>query len=282
MGRRQRARIGKARIPERAFTSFLISKCPFIYNRRRWHFAGSPHMSRSIIARIATSADGFIARRDGSVDCLNERPRPKGSYGMGEFYRSIDTILWGRKTYDVALEFQRQGVKGAAFDPNVKNYVFSRNPPAAPPPGVEFVSEDVKPFARRLRAVRGKDIWMMGGGELIASFLDAGEIDAFSIHIVPTLTVRHRGPRKLPSSSIRPAMFSCTCLTATAVSSPISLTVSVRSTASDALIGRPLPSRTTSRMRRPAEPADSSTTSCCQSAIAAASGRASTSGAAIG
>jgi hypothetical protein len=40
-------------------------------------------MSRSIIARIATSADGFIARKDGSVDFLNERPRPKGSYGMG-------------------------------------------------------------------------------------------------------------------------------------------------------------------------------------------------------
>jgi len=174
-------------------------------------------MSRRIIARIATSADGFIARRDGSVDFLNERPRPKGSYGMGEFYRSIDTILWGRKTYDVALDFQRQGVKGAAFDPNVKNYVFSRNPPAAPPPGVEFVSEDVKPFARRLRAVRGKDIWMMGGGGLIASFLDAGEIDAFSIHIVPTLigegipllAPRHRrvplklkGVRKFPDGVV--------------------------------------------------------------------------------
>ena len=144
-------------------------------------------MSRNIIARIATSADGFIARKDGSVDFLNERPRPRGSYGMGEFYRSIDTILWGRKTYDVALEFQRQGVKGAAFDPRVKNYVFSRKPPAVPAPGVEFVSEDVKPFARRLRAAPGKDIWMMGGGELIASFLDEGEIDAIVIHIVPTL-----------------------------------------------------------------------------------------------
>ncbi|PYQ79233.1 MAG: dihydrofolate reductase [Acidobacteria bacterium] len=156
-------------------------------------------MSRSIIARIATSADGFIARRDGSVDFLNERPRPKGSYGMGEFYRSIDTILWGRKTYDVALEFQRQGVKGAAFDPNVKNYVFSRNPPAAPPPGVEFVSEDVKPFARRLRAVGGKDIWMMGGGELIALIGEG----------IPLLAPRHRrvplklkGVRKFPDGVV--------------------------------------------------------------------------------
>ena len=42
---------------------------------------------RKIIVYIATSADGFIARADGSVDWL-ERPRPKGNYGMGAFYHS--------------------------------------------------------------------------------------------------------------------------------------------------------------------------------------------------
>lgn len=54
---------------------------------------------RNIIVYIATSADGYIARRDGSVEWLN-RPRTAGDYGMGAFFRSIDTILWGRKTYD--------------------------------------------------------------------------------------------------------------------------------------------------------------------------------------
>jgi dihydrofolate reductase len=144
-------------------------------------------MSRKIIVRIATSLDGYIARPNGSVDFLNERPRPKRSYGMAAFYRSIDTILWGRKTYDVVLEFQRQGVKGAKFDPKVKNYVFSRNPPPQPAAGVNFVSDPVDSFARKLRATHGKDIWMMGGGELIASFLDAGQIDEFSIHVVPVI-----------------------------------------------------------------------------------------------
>jgi riboflavin biosynthesis pyrimidine reductase len=43
----------------------------------------------------------------------------------------------------------------------------------------------VKAFAQRLRAASGKQIWMMGGGELIASFLDAGEIDEFDIHVIP-------------------------------------------------------------------------------------------------
>jgi dihydrofolate reductase len=50
-----------------------------------------------------------------------------------------------------------------------------------------FVTEPVKAFMRRLRAQPGKHIWMMGGGELIASFLDAGELDELDIHMVPVL-----------------------------------------------------------------------------------------------
>ena len=87
---------------------------------------------RKIIVYIATSADGFIARADGSVDWL-ERPRPTGNYGMGAFYKSIDTILWGRKTCDTVLDFQKKGVAGAAFDAKVKNYVFTRGPRSLAP-----------------------------------------------------------------------------------------------------------------------------------------------------
>ena len=141
---------------------------------------------RKIIVYIATSADGYIARPDGNVDWLN-RPRAAGDYGIRAFYRSIDTILWGRKTYDVALEFQKQGIKGAAFDPKVKNYIFSHHPPSSAAPPVEFVTEAIPAFARRLRATPGKDIWMMGGAGLIASFLDENEIDDFIIHVIPTL-----------------------------------------------------------------------------------------------
>ncbi|HEY6767057.1 MAG TPA: dihydrofolate reductase family protein [Candidatus Sulfotelmatobacter sp.] len=141
---------------------------------------------RKIIVYIATSADGFIARADGSVDWL-ERPRPKGNYGMGVFYKSIDTILWGRKTCDMALDFQKKGVTGSAFDTRVKNYVFTRGPlPSAVPGGVEFVNEPIEAFMNRLREQNGKDIWMMGGASIIASFLDEGEIDEFMIHVIPT------------------------------------------------------------------------------------------------
>ena len=141
---------------------------------------------RKIIVYIAISADGFIARADGSVDWL-DRPSPKGNYGMDVFYRSIDTILWGRKTCDMALEFQKQGVAGSAFDASVKNYVFTRGPKPSPAPAsVDFVNEPIKAFTKRLRKQKGKDIWMMGGAGIIASFLDEGEIDEFIIHVIPT------------------------------------------------------------------------------------------------
>src|ERR1700683_1075253 len=94
---------------------------------------------RKIIIYIATSADGFIARPDGSFDWL-DGPRPR-NYGMGAFYKSIDTILWGRKTCDLAFDFQKRGVAGTAFDTKVNNYVFTRHPQSATPAGVEFVNE---------------------------------------------------------------------------------------------------------------------------------------------
>jgi dihydrofolate reductase len=135
---------------------------------------------RSIIAYIATSADGYIARPDGDVAWLH-RPAPAGDYGYRAFLRTIDTILWGRKTYAQALHL---GAGLAEFGTGVAHYVFTRRP-ASPVPGVRFVSEAVGPFAQRLRATPGKHIWMMGGAELIAGFLDAGEIDEFVIHVIP-------------------------------------------------------------------------------------------------
>ena len=165
---------------------------------------------RKIIVSVAISADGFIARLDDSVDWL-DRPQPKGNYGMGAFYKSIDTILWGRKTYEMALRFQEKGVAGSAFDTRVENYVFTRTPPtSAAPKGIAFVNEPVKAFATRLREKKGKDIWIMGGAGIIASFLDESEIDELILSVIPTLigegipliAPRHRTvPLKLISST---------------------------------------------------------------------------------
>ena len=59
---------------------------------------------RKFIVYVATLADGFIARTDGSVDWLS-RPQPKGNYGMGSFYRRIDTRVLERKTYEQLVKF---------------------------------------------------------------------------------------------------------------------------------------------------------------------------------
>ncbi len=139
---------------------------------------------RKIIVYIATSADGFIARKDGAVDWL-ERPRPKGNYGMAEFYNSIDTILLGRKTYDFVVQFVKEGKSIPKADHEPRHYAFSRKPPKKVLPGFEFVREPIKKFAKRLRAQKGKDIWMMGGGGIIGSFLDEDAIDEFIIHVIP-------------------------------------------------------------------------------------------------
>jgi len=68
--------------------------------------------------------------------------------------------------------------------PKDQEYSF-RQPQRSLLPGFELVKEPIKPFAQRLRAQPGKNIWMMGGGEIITSFLDEGEIDEFSIHVIP-------------------------------------------------------------------------------------------------
>jgi dihydrofolate reductase len=135
---------------------------------------------RNVIVHIAASADGYIARPDGDLEWLTSRPAPEDFYGMNAFMKSIDTKLLGRKTYEESLRL------GAKFDSGGRTIVFSRHvPPADAPSGVEFVTSAIAPFVRRLREQPGKDIWLMGGGELIASFLDERAIDEFVISVVP-------------------------------------------------------------------------------------------------
>jgi dihydrofolate reductase len=135
---------------------------------------------RKVIVHIGTSADGYIARPDGDLAWLTSRPAPKGFYGMSAFMRSVDTKVLGRKTYQVSLQL------GAKFDSQDRTIVFSRHPPPADAPrGVEFVNDAIGPFVSRLREQPGKDIWLMGGGEIIASFLDAQAIDEFVITVAP-------------------------------------------------------------------------------------------------
>ncbi len=135
---------------------------------------------RKIIVHIAASADGYIARPDGDLDWLTSRPAPKGFYGMEAFMNSVDTEIMGRKTYEAALHL------GAKFDSKNRTIVFSRQPrPSNAPESVEFVNGGIGALVASLREQPGKDMWLMGGGDLIASFLDAHAIDEFVVSVVP-------------------------------------------------------------------------------------------------
>lgn len=114
-----------------------------------------------VIVHIATSADGYIARPDGDLEWLTSRPAPDGFYGMNAFMRSVDTKILGKRTYEASVRL------GAKFGGKDATIVFSRQ--AAPddaPKGVRFVSAPIGVVLAGLRDQPGKDIWLMGGGDL--------------------------------------------------------------------------------------------------------------------
>jgi dihydrofolate reductase len=126
----------------------------------------------------ANSLDNFIARKDSAVDWLMWCD--EAAAVMAAYWKTIDTILWGRKTYEVALK------SGHASNGGMKNYVFSRTLKPSSDKTVEIVAEDAAAFVRKLKNQPGKDICVMGGGELARSLFEAGVIDeiGFSIHPV--------------------------------------------------------------------------------------------------
>jgi len=117
---------------------------------------------RRIVLYIAVSADGYIARRNGAIDWL---PHPRGGedYGWSEFRASVDAAILGRRTYEGSLKM------GASFTESFPHYVFSRNPSQLPKPlGVQFLTELSAKFLRDLRAQPGKNIFLVGGAEVIS------------------------------------------------------------------------------------------------------------------
>ncbi len=147
---------------------------------------------RTITYGGAVSLDGFLAGADGSIDWLHFSPDVQRV--MVDYWKSVDTILMGRKTYAVAAA-QSGGAKSGATsrkrravrEPAMRTYVFSRTLEAIDQPGVELVRTDAAAFVRDLKARPGKDICLMGGGELAQSLLAAGLVDEVGLNIHPVL-----------------------------------------------------------------------------------------------
>jgi dihydrofolate reductase len=144
---------------------------------------------RKVIYFVANSLDNFIARRDGAIDWLFM----DGDYGMKEFFASIDAVLIGRKTYEFAVsqsprpkpKRKKTGDKQAAKS-GMKSYIFSRTLNAESEDS-EIISENAGEFVRNLKSQTGKDIWLMGGGELAKSLLAENVVDEIALNIHPVL-----------------------------------------------------------------------------------------------
>jgi dihydrofolate reductase len=133
---------------------------------------------RKVILGLGISLDGYIARPNGAVDFLF---MPK-DYSMAAFFKRIDTALMGRKTYAIAMK-----MGGVPPGSTIQHFVFSRRFSAGERNGMTFVRESPRRVVERLRKRKGKDIWLMGGGELVRDFLKADLVDELYIGIVPVL-----------------------------------------------------------------------------------------------
>ena len=128
----------------------------------------------------AVSLDGFLAGPGGALDWLHFSRDVQQI--IAEYWKNVDTVLMGRKTYAAA---QAQGESGAY--PSVRTYVFSRTLREVKGPGIELVSDDAAAFVRGLKQQPGKEICLMGGGELAQSLLAAGLVDEVGLNIHPVL-----------------------------------------------------------------------------------------------
>jgi dihydrofolate reductase len=126
------------------------------------------------------SLDGFITGPNGEIDWL--RWSKDAGQIMAEYWKSIDTLVMGRKTWEVA---QRQGGGGGMS--GIESYVFSRTLRAIDQPGVTLVSGDAGEFVRALKQKKGKGICVFGGGDFARSLFEADVIDEVGLNLHPVL-----------------------------------------------------------------------------------------------
>ena len=142
---------------------------------------------------IASSLDGFIAREDGNLKWLTEAPNPENDdHGYAAFLETVDTVLMGNSTHKWVVA---EGI--ADPYPEMKNFVFTRGE-ARIVGDINYINDDPVVFTKELKNGDGKDIFLVGGGELIKQLLAAELIDQMIIFIVPV--VLGRGIRLFPEA----------------------------------------------------------------------------------
>ena len=140
------------------------------------------HRAR-ILAYIACSLDGYIAAPDGGVSWLNQYASTDS--GVADFMRSVGVIAMGRTTYDHSRKL------GPPPKTEARTVVLTHRPlPDDAPNDADTLQGDATQVAttlRELAAPTGRDVWLMGGGRVIADFLDAEEVDVLDVFVMPIL-----------------------------------------------------------------------------------------------
>ncbi len=139
------------------------------------------------------SLDGFIAGPDGEYDWITM----DSSVDFGSFFKAFDTVLMGRRTYEVA-----RANAGAMF-PDIQTIVCSRTLTKDDAPGVR-IAHDAAATVAELKKEAGKDIWLFGGGNLFRSLLTAGLVEVIEVSVMPILL--SQGVPLLPAGKRSPRL----------------------------------------------------------------------------
>lgn len=144
--------------------------------------------SRRVILDLAVSLDGFIEGKNGEVDwCIMD-----AEMEFPQFLNQIDTIFYGRKSYDLWGEYF-PGEEAAETEKELwdlvhskEKYVFSRTYQGADKK-VVFINDHIVEEVNKLKTKAGKDIWLYGGSSLITTFINLGLVDQFRLSVHPVI-----------------------------------------------------------------------------------------------
>lgn len=125
---------------------------------------------------IACSLDGFIAGEKGEIDWLFTDQ----DYGYTPFMKGIDSCVMGRKTYELAASFLEWPYAGK------KCFVLTRNKKIKKDVRAELYS-NAKKLMEKLQKEKGKNIWLVGGGEIVKLFLDENWLDELIVFVHPLI-----------------------------------------------------------------------------------------------
>ena len=160
----------------------------------------------------ATSVDGYIADADNSLEWLFEVPRNGGggAEGFGAFFAAVGAMAMGATTYEWVFAHERldeRPEKWREWYGETPTWVFThRRLPTVPDGDIRFVQGDVAPVhAEMVEAAQGRNVWIVGGGELVGTFADRGLLDEILLGVQPVFLGAGAPllPRRLTSKRVR-------------------------------------------------------------------------------